>query len=184
MRDSQQLSPAGNINKKIYQIRGKKVMFDCDLAELFQVTTHDLRQTIEHNRSRFPEDFMIVVTESDFTNWNSQPVPPLHDTINLKSSLIAFTGLGVAMLSTVINSKRAIEVNIQIIRSVGKMRYMISKNADLTKSLKTLARKNDSQFRDVFAAIHTLMEEPEQPKHKTVFTAKEKRLAHNVYLMG
>jgi hypothetical protein len=184
MRDLQQLSPSGSINNKIYHIRGMKVMFDCDLAELFRVTTHDLRQAVERNRSKFPEDFMIVVTESDFTNWNSQPVSSLNDTMSLNSALIAFTGQGVAMLSTVINSKRAIEVNIQIIRSVGKMRHMISKNADLAKSLKTLSRKHDSQFRDVFVAIHALMEEPEHPKHKIVFTAKEKRLAHDVYLMG
>lgn len=184
MRGPQQSVHVENIRKKIYRIRGKKVMLDHDLAMLYKVETKALKKAVRRNHKRFPEEFMFVVSTSDFDHWLLPPVTFENATPGLQHAPMAFTVQGVAMLSMILNSEQAIKVNIQIIQSLGSLRQMISANADLAKKLTALARKHDSQFRDVFAAIHALMEEPEQPKQKNGFTAKEKRLAYEACIMG
>lgn len=114
------------IREKIYIIRGKKIMIDRDLAYLYQVPTMVLNQAVRRNLDRFPEDFMFQLTKTEMDNWISQSV---ISNSTLKQSLrkppLAFTEQGIAMLSSVLNSKRAIQVNIQIIRIFTKLREMI-----------------------------------------------------------
>jgi len=177
MQDSKQLVPVELIDHAILLIRGQKVLLDRDLAQLYQVSTKVLNQAVKRNINRFPKDFMFQLTRKE----NNELVTNCDRFSILKHSSTlphAFTEQGVAMLSTVLNSERAIEVNIQIMRAFVRLRQMLSTHADLAKKLEALERKYDSQFRVVFEAIHALMAEPEQPKRKIGFTAKEK---HAVY---
>ena len=180
MGDSKQLVPVELIENKIYLIRGHKIMLDRDLAALYGVETKVLKQAVKRNLKRFPEDFMFVFSPSEFADWRSQFVTSKNDKMGLRHAPMTFTEQGVAMLSTVLNSERAIEVNIQIMRAFVRLRQILSTHADLAKKLEALEQKYDSQFRVVFEAIRALMEEPEQPKRKIGFTIKEKRTAYAV----
>jgi hypothetical protein len=128
MKDSKPLVPAELIEKKIYLIRGQKVLLDRDLAELYRVETKVLKQAVKRNIKRFPDDFMFELSKAEFTHWRSQFVTSKSDKIGLRYSPMAFTEQGVAMLSSVLKSERAIEVNIQIMRAFVKLRS--SKNKD------------------------------------------------------
>ena len=167
------------IDNKIYYIRGKKVMLDRDLAELYGVETRVLNQAVLRNRSRFPSDFMFQLNTQETKVW----LPRLEisrsqfatlDNKILKSQFViskdgrggsrtkpyAFTEQGVAMLSSVLNSERAVQVNIQIMRTFTKIREMIATNSDLRQKLEKLEKKYDHQFRIVFDAIKNLLAAP------------------------
>ena len=113
---------------KIYLIRGRKVMFDRDLAELYQVQTGVLNQAVKRNLERFPEDFMFQLTSEETKNWISQIVISNKEKMGLRKMPYVFTDLGIAMLSSVLHSKTAIQVNIQIMRTFSKIRDMLSNN--------------------------------------------------------
>ena len=174
MKDAKPLVPAELIEKKIYLIRGQKVLLDRDLAELYRVETKVLKQAVRRNIKRFPDDFMFELSKAEFTLWRSQFVTSKSDKIGLRYSPMAFTEQGVAMLSSVLNSERAIEVNIQIMRAFVKLRQMLSSHADLARKLEALEKKYDTQFRVVFDAIRALMAETKKPKRKIGFVVKEK----------
>ena len=114
--ETNQIIPEQRILSKIYMIRGQKVMVDRDLAELFRVETRVLKQTVRRNLSRFPEDFMFQMSKEEFENWRSQNVMSKEDKKGLRHSPFCFTEQGVTMLSCILNSDVAIQVNIQIIR--------------------------------------------------------------------
>jgi len=161
------------IDRAIFNIRGQKVLLDRDLALLYQVTTKVLNQSVKRNISRFPDDFMFQLSREEtvelVTNCDR------FESLKHSSSLpYAFTEQGVAMLSSVLNSERAVEVNIQIMRAFVRLRQMLSTNVDLARKLEALEQKYDSQFRVVFDAIRALMAEPEKPKRTIGFTTKEK----------
>lgn len=162
-----------NIYKKIYVIREHRVMLDNDLAELYQVPTKVFNQAVKRNAKRFPPDFMFQLTKEELGNWRSQFVtskPTLK--MGLRYKPYAFTELGVAMLSSVLNSNRAIEVNIQIMRAFVKLRKMLLEYADLRKKIESMERKYDTQFKTVFEAIKCLLNPPEPPKKSIGFTVK------------
>jgi hypothetical protein len=156
------------IEKKIYLIRGQKVLLNRDLALLYQVTTKVLNQAVKRNSSRFPDDFMFQLSrkETDELVTNCDRFESLKHS---SSSPYAFTEQGVAMLSSVLKSKRAIEVNIQIMRAFVRLRRLLATNADLARKLEALEQKYDSQFRVVFDAIRALMKEPDKPRRKIGF---------------
>ena len=158
---------------KIFYLRGKRVMLDFHLAALYEVETRALKQQVKRNIERFPDDFMFELTQSEWTelitncdNLNSAKFSP--------SLPYAFTEQGVSMLSSVLRSKKAIEVNISIMRSFVKMREMIEENKELRKKLNTMEKKFDSQFKLVFDAIRQLVEVKSKPKNPTGFTLKAK----------
>ena len=130
-------------------IRGLKVMLDRDLAALYGVETRALKQAVRRNADRFPDDFMFVLTGKEFINWRSQFVTSNSDKMGLRHAPMAFTEQGVAMLSTVLNSERAIDVNIAIMRTFVKLRQMLDSHAKLAKKLAELEAKYDGQFRIV-----------------------------------
>ena len=130
-------------------IRGLKVVLDRDLAALYGVETQALRQAVRRNADRFPDDFMFVLTGKEFINWRSQFVTSNSDKMGLRHAPMAFTEQGVAMLSTVLNSERAIDVNIAIMRTFVKLRQMLDSHARLAKKLAELEAKYDGQFRIV-----------------------------------
>jgi len=146
------------IEKTIYLIRGQKVMLDRDLAELYQVQTKALNQAVRRNFDRFPADFMFQLSEKEVAELNrSQFVTGSEKHRDPRFRPYAFTEQGVAMLSTVLRSKRAITVNIEIMRAFVKLRQIFMSNAELARRLDDLESKYDKQFRVVFDAIRRLM---------------------------
>jgi hypothetical protein len=171
------LAPIPVIEQKILLIRGQKVMLSVHLAKLYGVETRALNQAVKRNRERFPEDFMFSVTAEEAELLVSQNVIP-HKKYLGGALPFAFTEQGVAMLSSVLNSKRAIEVNIMIMRAFVKLREMMSSHKDLAQKLAELEKKYDGQFQVVFEAIRQLMIEEEKPKRKIGFIAKERRVLY------
>ncbi|MEW6187973.1 MAG: ORF6N domain-containing protein [Thermodesulfobacteriota bacterium] len=171
--------PVEIIEKKILLIRGQKVMLDADLAELYGISTKVLKQAVKRNNKRFPADFMFVLTYQEVRNLRSQFVTSsLSSWGGVRYSPMAFTEQGVAMLSSVLHSERAIEVNILIMRAFVKLREMIASNKDLARRLDELEKKYDEQFRVVFEAIRQLMASPAKPKRKIGFLLKEKQAGY------
>ena len=148
---------------KIYLLRGHKVMLSVDLAELYQVEPRVLIQAVKRNIERFPTDFMFQTTNQELANLKSQFVTSSWG--GSRSLPYAFTEQGVAMLSSVLRSERAIAVNIEIMRAFVKLRGMLEGNRDLARKLDGLEKKYDAQFKVVFEAIRELMT-PSQPKPK------------------
>ncbi len=149
------------IGKKIYFIRGHKVMLDNDLAQLYGVSTKTLNQAVKRNLKRFPTDFMFRLTKNESLGSRSQFVT-LKRGQNIKYLPHAFTEQGVAMLSSVLNSDRAIMVNIQIMRAFTKLREMISTHKDLQRKIEAMEKKYDRQFKSVFDALRGLLELPRE----------------------
>lgn len=163
--------PADRILSAILVVRGERVMLDADLATLYGVETRALVQAVKRNADRFPDDFMFQLTAQEWTDLKSQSVissswggrrTPPH----------AFTELGVAMLSSVLNSERAIHANIAIMRAFTQLRSMLAAHSDLARKLEVLERKYDGQFRVVFQALRDLMEPPLPPKKPIGFHPK------------
>jgi hypothetical protein len=163
--------PVERIEKSIYLIRGERVMLDRDLAELYGVETKSLKQAVRRNIDRFPDDFMFVLHKSEFETWRSQFVTSKADRKGLRYAPMAFTEQGVAMLSSALRSKRAVAVNVQIMRTFVRLRRMLASNAELAKKLEELEKRYDRQFRVVFDAIRELMTTPE-PQRKQIGFAK------------
>ena len=151
------LIPAERIEKSIYFIRGEKVMLDRDLAALYGVATKVLKQAVKRNIDRFPNDFMFVLNSTEFQDWRSQFVTSNADRKGLRYPPMAFTEHGILMLSSVLNSKRAVHVNIEIMRAFVRLRRMLASNAELSRRLDELESKQDRQHRVVFEAIRKLM---------------------------
>lgn len=160
---SDSLIPLERITQSILLIRGQKVMLDSDLAELYAVETRALTQAVKRNIDRFPEDFMFQLSKQEFgylrshfvtSSWGGRRYPPY-----------AFSEQGVAMLSSVLRGKRAVQVNIEIMRAFVRLRRMLSGHADLARKFDALEKKYDAQFKVVFDAIRELMT-PAEPKKK------------------
>ena len=162
-KDKNALVPAERIETAILLIRGQKVMLDRDLAELYGVETRVLKQAVRRNIKRFPSDFMFELTRQENESLRSQNVT-LKRGQHSKYLPFAFTEQGVAMLSSVLNSERAVEVNTAIMRTFVKLRKMLSAHKDLERKLAALEKKYDDQFKIVFEAIAELMAPPEKPK--------------------
>ena len=163
------------IEKSILQVRGLKVMLDRDLAELYGVETRVLNQAVRRNAERFPPDFMFKLTRDEITKI-SQVV--ISSNLKFSKSVHAFTQEGVAMLSSVLNSPRAIRVNIEIMRAFVRLRRMLASHVDLARKLEALEKKYDAQFKVVFEAIRQMMAPSAAPQKKIGFQIKEKRAAY------
>jgi hypothetical protein len=171
--------PVERIEKSIFLIRGLKVILDRDLAELYGVRTKALKQAVRRNAKRFPHDFMFELTKEEFENWRSQFVTPNRDKMGLRYRPMAFTEQGVAMLSSVLNSERAIEVNIAIMRVFVRLREMMATHKELAFKLIELEERlegHDEQIQNIFEAIRQLMTPPEPPR-KRIYPVKFKLAA-------
>jgi hypothetical protein len=168
-----ELIPVEIIEKKIYLIRGHKVMLDRDLAELYGVETRVLNQAVRRNLDRFPEDFMFALTREEIMNL-SQIV--ISSRIKHAPNVFVFAEQGVAMLSGVLNSERAIQVNIAIMRTFVKLREMLSSNKELAHKLTLLENrieKHDGEIKAIFNAIRQLMVPPETKSKKPIGFRRE-----------
>jgi len=169
------LVPAERIERAILLIRGQKVMLDRDLAELYGVPTKAFNQAVKRNAKRFPDDFMFQLTADEAAALRSQFVTLKSGRGQHRKYLpYAFTEQRVAMLSSVLNSDRAIEVNIAIMRAFVRLREILASHKDLAAKLAELERKYDDNFRVVFEAIRQLMAPPPAPKKRRIgFAAAE-----------
>lgn len=158
------LIPLERIEGAIHQIRGLRVMLDADLASLYEVETKMLVRAVKRNIERFPEDFMFQLTEDEFKNLRYQSGTS-SDWGGRRYAPYAFTEQGVAMLSSVLHSPRAIAVNIEIMRAFVRLRHLLASNAELAQKLEDLEQKTDARFKIVFDAIRQLMTPPE-PKQR------------------
>jgi hypothetical protein len=164
--------PAERILHAILILRGERVLLDSDLATLYGVETRLLVQAVKRNAERFPDDFMFQLSPQEWTNLKSQTVIP-SSWGGRRTAPYAFTELGVAMLSSVLNSERAIQANIAIMRAFTQLRGMLAVHSDLARQLEALEKKYDGQFRVVFQAIRDLMEPPPIPKKPIGFRPKK-----------
>ncbi len=153
------LLPIKNIERKIYFIRHQKVMLSSDLADLYQVEPRALVQAVKRNIERFPIDFMFQLSDEEFSLLKSQSVISSWGGIR-RATPYAFTEQGIAMLSAVLKSPRAIQVSIEIIRVFVHLRQLLSSNKELSKKLALMENKYDQQFKVVFDAIRQLMNPP------------------------
>ena len=154
------------IEGKIYSLRGQRVMLSHDLATLYQVETRTLMQAVQRNMERFPNDFAFKLTSQEVEHLKSQIV--ISSWGGSRKAPHAFTEQGVAMLSGVLKSKRAIGVNIEIMRSFVKLRSLLEGNKEMARKLDALEEKYDAQFQVVFEAIRELMTPPPQPRKKRI----------------
>src|SRR3984957_8086461 len=169
------------IISRIYLIRGKKVMFDRDLAELYGVETRVLNQAVRRNEKRFPEDFMFQLTESELKNLISQFV--ISSWGGIRKLPLAFTEQGVAMLSSVLSSETAIEVNIQIIRIFTRMRELLLTHKDILIKLEQMEKKmikqggklkkHDEDIRRIFGYLKELLDPPKESRPRIGFRRKD-----------
>lgn len=163
------LIPIEQIETKIYQVRGVTVMLDRDLAELYGVETRVLKQAVRRNIKRFPVDFMFELTEEETDNWRSQFVISNRDKMGLRYKPMAFTEQGLAMLSGVLNSDRAIMVNIQIMRAFTKLRKMRFSYEELKTKIDAVEKNCDRNFSIVFDTLDRLLRTENSPKRKIGF---------------
>ena len=164
--------PIERITRAILLIRGQKVILDTHLAELYGVETKSLNRAVRRNLARFPGDFMFQLTPDEAERLRRQ-IGTLKTGRgqHRKYRPYAFTEQGVAMLSSVLHSQRAVRVNIEIMRAFVQLRQMLSSHADLARALEALEKKYDAQFKVVFDAIRALMAPPPAPKRRIGFIA-------------
>ncbi len=168
--------PNEMLMSKIYLIRGHKVMIDRDLAEIYCIETKRLKEAVKRNIERFPEDFMFEMTKVELEIWRSQFATSNSDKMGLRHEPFCFTEHGVLMLSSVLNSKRAIQVNIQIMRIFTKIRHMFIDNTELRLAIEELRNKTDSNSKSielVFDYLDKLIEKEKAPMRKIGYKIEE-----------
>ncbi len=156
------------ILKSILVLRGEKVLLDADLAGLYGVETGALVRAMKRNIERFPPDFMFQLSDKEWADLKCQFGISNEGRGGRRTSPYAFTEQGVSMLSSVLRSDRAIQVNIEIMRAFVQLKRMLATHADLARKIETLERKYDAQFRGVFDAIRELMTPQENPKKQPI----------------
>ena len=168
---------AEQIERVIVLIRGHKVMLDRDLAELYGVEVKQLKRQVKRNQDRFPADFMFELSKEEYDALRSQ-FGTLKRGEHSKYLPYAFTEQGVAMLSSVLRSTRAVQVNIEIMRAFVRLRQILASNAQLARKLDALEKKYDAQFKVVFEAIRELMRPPTPKRRKIGFLVEEKAASY------
>jgi hypothetical protein len=157
------------IERAIFWLRGHNIMLDSDLAVLYEVPVKVMNQAVKRNASRFPQDFMFRLTASEVQRLRSQSVTTKAGRGGRRTTPYAFTEQGVAMLSSILRSRRAILVNIEIMRAFVRLRQMLASNVELARKLAALEKKYDAQFKVVFDAIRELMEPPTPRRRRIGF---------------
>lgn len=160
------------IVNRIYLVRNQKVMIDRDLANLYGVETKVLKQAVKRNAERFPPDFMFEMTKEELQDWRSQIVTSNSEKMGLRYAPFCFTEQGVTMLSCVLGSKRAIEVNIKIIRVFSRLKEMVLTHKDILLKLEILENqtdKNSKEIQIIFNALRQLLSSPKVPRRKVGF---------------
>jgi hypothetical protein len=176
--------PDETIIRKIYIFRGQRVMVDRDLAGLYGIETKVLNQAVKRNIERFPNDFMFQLNSDEFLNWKSQIVTSNSEKMGIRRSPYVFTEQGVAMLSGVINSSKAIEMNIAIMRAFVETRKLLHGNNKIAEQIQKLFDKtgeHDVQLAAIYDAIENLMDEKTEENNKNLNWEKRERIGFNKY---
>ncbi len=175
MSESTSLIPMERIERSILLIRGERVMLDSDLAELYGVETKVLNQAVKRNAARFPADFMFRLTGEEADDWQRlrSQIVTLKRGQHRKYLPHAFTEHGALMLANVLNSERAAQTSVMVVRAFVRLRQMLASNAELSRKLEALEKKYDAQFKVVFDAIRQLMSPPAKPKREIGFHVKQ-----------
>jgi hypothetical protein len=166
--------PDEAIISKIYFIRMQKVMIDRDLAELYDIETKRLKEAVKRNIERFPEDFMFEMTKDEFENWRSQFATSKSDIMGLRHAPFCFTEQGVTMLSCILRSKRAIEVNIRVVRLFIKMRVMFVANTEILQKLAELENRYTDHDRKIKIIFDYLKQLEQEKQVKLELNTREK----------
>jgi hypothetical protein len=167
--------PEETIINKIYVIRGQKVMIDRDLAELYGTETKVLKQAVKRNFERFPKDFMYIMADDELRNWRSQFVTSNSERMGLRYAPYCFTEPGVTMLSCVLNSPKAVAVNIRIIRVFTKMREMLMAHKEILLKLEQFEKqlgKNSEDIQMIFKALRQFLNPTREPRRKIGYKLK------------
>ena len=172
---NEMMIPEEVIMSKIYLIRGIKVMLDRDLAILYEVETRILNQTVRRNEKRFPGDFMFQMSKEEMDNWKSQIVISNSEKMGLRKPPLVFTEQGVAMLSSVLNSDRAIIVNIQIIRVFTKIRQLLETHSEILHKLEQIEKKEIEHDQQIILIFEYLRQLEQARQHQDEYT-KRKRI--------
>lgn len=154
---------------KIYTIRGQKVMLDRDLAVLYGIETKRLKEAVRRNTGRFPEDFMFELSETEFKDWRTQFATSRSDRMGLRIAPMAFTEYGILMLSGILNSEKAIEVNIKITRIFVKIRKIVLDNAELRLIMEEIGKKTEDNTKSIqllFQHVDQLLEQQQNPPER------------------
>ncbi|MEN9910017.1 MAG: hypothetical protein RLZZ540_3176 [Bacteroidota bacterium] len=168
--DSKLILSEETISNTIYYVRNQKVMLDRDLAILYGIETRVLKQAVRRNITRFPEDFMFELSKEEFQNWRSQFVTSNSDKMGLRHVPMAFTEHGILMLSSVLNSEKAIQTNIQIMRIFTKVRQMLLDTTEMKLDIVQIQKKLENQGKNielVFSYLDELTEKKEEEKPRT-----------------
>jgi hypothetical protein len=156
------------IERRIYLIRGRKVMLDSDLAEIYGVTTKRLNEQVKRNRDRFPEDFMFQFTAEETEELLRSQIATASKR-NVRFRPYAFTEHGAVMLASVLNSSIAVAASIQVVRAFIRLRSLLAAHKELAQKIAAMEKRYDSRFKIVFEAIRQLLEPPPQPKRRIGF---------------
>ena len=173
------INPAEKIISKIYVIRGQKIMLDRDLADLYEIETRVLNQAVKRNIQRFPKDFMFQLSLEEFENWKSQIVMSNSTKMGLRKLPYAFTEQGVAMLSGVINSPKAISMNIAIMRAFVEIRKVLMNNKKIAEQFQKLDERigeHDVQLNSIYEAIENLLDDKSDKQFKDAAWKARKRI--------
>ncbi|PKB16758.1 ORF6N domain-containing protein [Flavobacterium sp. 5] len=168
--DSQIILSEETISNNIYYIRNQKVMLDRDLAKLYGIETKRLKEQVKRNRNRFPEDFMFELSKEEFENWRSQFATSNSEKIGLRYAPMAFTEHGILMLSSVLNSDKAIQTNIQIMRIFVKVRQMLLDTTEIKLDIAQIQKKLENQGKNielVFSYLDELADKKDEEKPRT-----------------
>jgi len=179
MAKSSEIIPIERIQNSIYLIRKQKVMLDKDLADLYGVKPIALRQQVNRNIERFPSDFMYQLTDKEVAILLSQNVIPSRRSLGGYNPYV-FTQEGIAMLSSVLRSKRAVEVNIAIMRTFVKLRQILATNDLLRQKIESMERKYDEQFQQVFAVLNNMLTEKTKPKKQIGYHTEARGQGHKI----
>ena len=150
------------IINKIYVIRGQKVMLDRDLAELYDVQTRRLKEQVRRNISRFPEEFMFELTKEELEEWRTEYASSNRDVMGIRIAPFVFTEHGILMLSSILSSEKAIQMNIQIIKTFVQLRRIANNYEGLMDKIQQMESQNNEQFSEIYEVLQRLLSKPEE----------------------
>ena len=178
-RNEKTLIPSPLISQKIYFVRGTRVMLDADLARLYGVATKNLNKAVKRNAARFPKDFMFRLSSREISGLRFQSGTSKNGAGGRRYAPYAFTEQGVAMLSSVLRSQRAVQVNVAIMRTFVRLRELLATHEDLRRKIEVMEKKYDARFQAIFTTIKQMLETPIPPKRRIGFHGDAEPLQGN-----
>ncbi len=164
------------IINKIYVIRGQKVMLDRDLAELYNVETRRLKEQVRRNISRFPEEFMFELTKEELEEWRTEYASSNRDVMGVRIAPFVFTEHGILMLSSVLNSEKAVQMNIQIIKTFVQLRKLANNYEEIMAKIKQIESQTNEQFSEIYTVLQNLLSKPEEePRNQIGYKKNPKK---------